>query len=538
MSSNNVFLTVSVVLNLILLALFWSTLSDSNKGAADLAQFKADVQARDKTVKELQTGMTNIQDKLGVSATDIGTEDDAEEGTLMYKLNDIIKRGQETTQAERSIDTAMSKMKNEFDNQAFLLQQRKDENVAQVQRFDNMVKEKNGEVQKHDDAKTKAENQLNKNVKEHQEAIAAKDQTIADVRTSLSDTQAEFAKFRTESDRQISDLTDRVSRLSSTVVRLKRQIFEREDLSFEVADGKITFVDSARQIVSINLGKADGLRPGITFSVYQKDNSGIGRRNTEDIKGKIEITNILGPHRAEARILGAGRAVKTRSNEEQRNTFARRSNYYQASLLRPIAQGDPIYSPAFSRGTQELFSLVGLIDTDGDGKSDRELVRNLIRSAGGGIDNEIGDEGEEIVRNEISHKTRFLVIANLGDQDKTDDTRKKAAYQKIQAGAEKLRKEALDSGIRIVSLRAFLDYLGFSAPSGPWRAGEDYPTTLSAGAASDGTSGGLGRRQSQGNVSGLFHPEKRRVYNLRDRLGREGGSGNTSDLYNKGKGGQ
>lgn len=531
MSSNNIFLSISVFLNLVLLALFWATLSSTGKDSADLVKAKSDLSKRNQDLKELQTAMGILKNKIGLQSPEIGSEDDQEAGTMMGDMNGIIARGGETTAAERSIDAAMNKMRTELNNQKAQLQARADEYAAKVQEFNNMVAQKAAEVAKHDEARAKAEKENNENVKLHAEAIDAKDQQIAKYRNDYNDSQAELEKVKAEKDAIIADQTERIARQSSTIVRLKREKFEREDLSFEIADGRIVFVDNNRKVVTINLGKADGLKPGNTFSVYQKDNSGIGRRNTEDIKGKLEVTSILGPHRAEARILDPTHAVKQRAGEEGRFTFARRSSYYQASLLRPIAQGDPIYSPAFSKGKKQLFSIVGLIDTDGDGKSDRELVRNLIRAAGADIDNEIGDDGEPIVSAPITHETRFLVIADLGDQDKTEDTRQKAAYQKIQTAAERLRQEALDNGIRIVSLGAFLDYLGFQAPAGPWRRGEDFPTTLSAGAASDGTSGGLGQRQSQGNVSGLYHPEKRRIYNLQDRLGRKGTSGNTSDLY-------
>ena len=533
MSSNNIFLSISVFLNLVLLALFWATLSNTGKDSADLVQLKSDLQAREQDLKQAQTDMTALKGKMGVQGDLIGTADDQDGDTVLGKMDALIAMSDDGTQSERSVEAAMRKMSSLLSNQRIQLQQRQDQLNAEQLRFNNMVAQKQAEVTEHDEAKLKAEKTLESERKIFSEDIDAKDQIIAAVRNDLNDAQAELERVRVEKDTIIADQNERIARQSANLVRLKREKFEREDLSFEIADGRISYVDNNRKVVSINLGRADGLKPGITFSVYQKDNSGIGRRNTEDIKGKIEVTAILGPHRSEARILDPNQAVKKRTGEADRYTFARRSSYYQSKLLRPIAQGDPIYSPAFSRGSKELFSLVGIIDTDGDGKSDREVVRNLIRAAGAGIDNEIGDDGEALVTSEITHKTRFLVIGDLGDQDKTEDTRKKAAYQKIQAAAERLRQDALDNGIRIVSLRAFLDYLGYQAPASPWRKGENLPTTLSAGAASDGTNGGLGQRQSQGNVSGLYHPEKRRVYNLQDRLGRKGTSGNTSELYKR-----
>ena len=162
------------------------------------------------------------------------------------------------------------------------------------------------------------------------------------------------------------------------------------------------------------------------------------------------------------------------------------------------------------------------------------MLRNLVRSAGAEIDNEIGDDGEPIGElSDITYKTRFLVIADLGDQSKTEDTEKIAIYQKLVGHANKMREQAMDAGIRVVSLSAFLDYLGYQPTAGPWRKGEDFKATLNNGALSEGVNRPLGRRGSQGNVSGLFHPDKRRIYNLKDRLGRQGSTGLTSGLYDK-----
>ncbi|MFK7822280.1 MAG: hypothetical protein AB8G99_26525 [Planctomycetaceae bacterium] len=533
MSSNNIFLSVSVFLNLILLAAFYSTYNSSAKNGADLAEVKNTLQERDQSVKTMTTQVNTLKAKVGLQQAEMGSDVDAEDGTVMGGINGLIAQGKEITKGEKSLGAAVRKMREELNNQQAQLKQRLIDYNTKVQEFNNMVAQKDAEVAEHEKAATTAKNELRVNVQKHSEEITNKDQIIADVRTQLSDAQSELEKVRSEKDAIIAARDERIQKQTGSLVRLRREKFEREDLSFEIADGRVMFVDSARKVVTINLGEADGLRPGVTFSVYQKDNSGIGRRNMEDIKGKVEVTSILGPHRAEARILDPTRAVKRRGEEEGRYTFARRSSYYQSSLLRPLAQGDPIYSPAFSKGRQEMFSIVGLIDLDGDGKSDRDLLRNLIRSNGAGLDNEIGDDGEPITGpNPISHRTRFLVMADLGDQDKTEDTRKKAEYQKIARQASKMREDALDAGVRIVSLPAFLDYLGFQPSASPWRDGEDFKAVLSNGAASERVGGGLGQRQSQGNVSGLYHPDKRRIYNLEDRIGRQGTTGNVSDLYN------
>ena len=67
--------------------------------------------------------------------------------------------------------------------------------------------------------------------------------------------------------------------------------------SFEVPDGQITWVDYGSKLVWIDIGSDDNLPRSQTFSVYKKSNSGIAR-GPEDVKGRIEVVRILGPHRA------------------------------------------------------------------------------------------------------------------------------------------------------------------------------------------------------------------------------------------------
>ena len=88
----------------------------------------------------------------------------------------------------------------------------------------------------------------------------------------------------------------------------------------------------------------------------------------EDIKGSIEVTRVLEAHLSEARIL-----TKT--------------------SITPMAKGDPIYSPLWSPGHGEAFSVIGIIDLDGDGKDDRDLFDESVQTAGGTIDNDVDPTG-------------------------------------------------------------------------------------------------------------------------------------------------
>lgn len=59
--------------------------------------------------------------------------------------------------------------------------------------------------------------------------------------------------------------------------------------------GEVVWVDASRKTIWINLGQADGLKPRTKFQAMQK-------QDDEVVKGQIEVTRLLAPHLAEARI--------------------------------------------------------------------------------------------------------------------------------------------------------------------------------------------------------------------------------------------
>jgi hypothetical protein len=74
--------------------------------------------------------------------------------------------------------------------------------------------------------------------------------------------------------------------------------------------GEVAWVDASRQVLWIRWGQANGLKPRMKLQVMQK-------LDDEVVKGQVEVTRMLAPHMAEARIL----------SQEEKN---------------PLAQGDSV----------------------------------------------------------------------------------------------------------------------------------------------------------------------------------------------------
>lgn len=239
-----------------------------------------------------------------------------------------------------------------------------------------------------------------------------------------------LARSRSEARETIQDVQGQLETAQQTVQKqgesLEHLIAERkqEDPSFEVADGRVTWVNQANRTVWINLGDGDSLRPQITFSVYEQDLADAGK---SEKKGSVEVVRILDDHLAEARITG----------DDIRN---------------PIMPGDHIYSPVWHQGKQLHYALVGKIDVDNDTTNDIDLARDLIEMNGGVVDAYMTGEGEIV--GETSVETRYLVI---GDYPKSGAYR---AAEQISAW-KKLTDQAKVNGVETITLQEFLNQMGY-----------------------------------------------------------------------------
>jgi hypothetical protein len=221
----------------------------------------------------------------------------------------------------------------------------------------------------------------------------------------------------------------------------------RQTSNFDVPDGRVTYVNQRANVVMINLGSADGLRPQISFGVYDKAEAS---PSPNSVKAGLEVTKVLEAHLSEARIVHSKNAA-------------------------PILPGDNIYSPMWKPGQRLRFALTGFMDIDGDGVNDRHIVRNLILLNNGVIDAEQQDDGTADV-SKMSLLTRYLVDGGLASD-------RNAVETQLQ-GRNLMISRAEQLGIRTIPVQSILGYLG-------WRSEEK---TVSLGRGAQADTGSAGKR--------------------------------------------
>ena len=344
----------------------------------------------------------------------------------------------------------------------------------------------NTQVDTHRKAQEKAETDLRNLVATKDEKMAAKQTEIDRFKADRNQLISELAQEKEANEKRVKKLTDDLAQLELRIDILKDRNNVLSGERFEQADGLIAAVNSTSKTVVIDLGEADQLKKGMTFSIYPKDNRalgaeldelkanvdhaykdqkiGVGERddrkqvlNFTGMKGKIAVTRLLGPHSAEARII-------------------------EEDLYRPMVRGDVIYTPTWSPGLVEKISIIGDIDLDGDGKSDREQFRQFLAVSGVVIDNEVSDAGERLPADgKITVQTKFLVLGNIPDRADIVGDNEKARVDKILSHQKDMSKEARANGVRIVRLNDFLAHIGFESKRRMFRPGDDRPYLLKDG---------------------------------------------------------
>ncbi len=282
-------------------------------------------------------------------------------------------------------------------------------------------------------------------------------QLLTKLEKSRKDAEATVEKSQTKQ----KELEDQIRLVMDQYHFTRDKLEKMIEPTFEAADGEVRWVDQRDKTVWINLGRADALKRRTTFSVYSSDTNDVTKAGR---KGSIEVTQVLGEHMSEARIV-----------EDQ--------------VSNPIMPGDVIHTPVWAPNSREHFALVGFLDIDGDGKSDKELVKDLIASNGAVIDAEVDAKGKRIGK--MTAETRYLV---RGEQPAVD------ASPEMQSVYSEMGREAERLGISIIDLPTLLQRMGYKNENRIVRFGKhpdrkQFPARLPEGEVP---------RVSSGEVSGLY----------------------------------
>lgn len=464
----------------------WAMSSSSATATSEaLAQANSDKSEADAAVRRLNEEKATLLNLIGHGG---------EVGTVASEIQAKLEspRFNRLTDGATGLEPALDNAGKDRDSQAAAAISRQEDLQQKNDELRRVIESKDAEIQVHKDAREMAELERQKQDAIHAERIDQIQEQFEKLRVTFENAQRAHSTYFTESERRLSFLENDVREKRLAIQALRNKLFKQEDISFATPDGVISSVDQVNGFAYVNLGRKDEVRVGTTFSVYVPAHGGIGRRNTRDIKASIEIVDVMGPHLSEALIT-------------------------HQDLERPIANGDPIYSPIFTAGLPVEVAIAGLIDFDGSPGSDRAELLRMIVDQGARVAVQVSDNGEFITQsgepmndeeaeNSISEQTRFLIIADLGEDASanTKDETRLATYREIQLKAGRLQQQAENHGVYEISLATFLEFLGYTRKRVAWRAGQSFSVPLVNGAKSRSVDASAGSRVSLGKVSDLY----------------------------------
>lgn len=212
---------------------------------------------------------------------------------------------------------------------------------------------------------------------ERDEAIAAKDKQLSDQQVAAEATSEEFSRFRVEKQQQDRQTEIETERLRRLVGDLQGKIEELKPAGFDVtdiltkSDGRVVRAIPGSDVVYVNLGEADRIKPGMTFEVF----SPYGDRGV-DFRGKasLEVSAVMGST-CECRVTRTVPGL-------------------------PIIEGDIVVNIIYERGRLPKFVVRGEFDLDYDGQADFDgidRVSAMIREWGGQVQAELDETTDFVV---------------------------------------------------------------------------------------------------------------------------------------------
>lgn len=401
--------------------------------------------------------------------------------------------------ADQSYNATLTKIRQEMDTLTANRDQLQSQLEKTQQDYLALQKQYNERVDQHQTARGKAEADLQSLTTTREEALASKDKELNELRNQYNTVQVELQQAVEKYENLLKEKDTRIANLLTINQVLRDDLDNVRKISFEVEDGKLVRVDHNIGMVWINLGSADSLPPRTAFSVYDKNSHGVGRSEA-DVKGKIEVTRIVDAHLAEARVL----------NED---------------ITRPMAPGDLVYTPLWTPGRVESFAFAGTIDLDNDGRDDRELLHQILKTSGAEVASELLPNGER-TGGAIDVHTKFLVIGDIPEANAAAKDEEKERVKRLREGATEMRTEAREHGVRIINLNDFLAYIGYHSKRRLFMPGQSRPYSLKAGTQPPAVDNAIGGGITSGNVSG--------AYGNKARTGQQSSDGNTSKIFRGG----
>ncbi len=263
-----------------------------------------------------------------------------------------------------------------------------------------------------------------------------------------------LAKARNDYDLAVQNNAEINSKLKGIQEQLEKELSKQADKddpnAFDNPKGDITAVFLSQNIVEINLGSADNVKPGLTFNVMPREVKDRGfesrkRKIIEDgrsvervvPKAKIEVIEVIGPYLSRARVTETAEALRE-----------------------PILKTDLLYNSAWRKGSVDHVVLYGIFDIDGDGSDDIKTVARQLNKMGIVVDGYYDLSSRKWIGGGPTERTTFAVEGAIPSVTAGDLLVKEKGD--LINGISAARDEAKKKGNKVVRYRDFFPSIGYA----------------------------------------------------------------------------
>lgn len=216
---------------------------------------------------------------------------------------------------------------------------------------------------------------------------------------------------------------------------IKASTNPQKTIQFDNPTGAVTATFSKDKIVEIDLGSADKVRVGLTFTVYPREAKDRGS-DRKTPKALIEVVEVIASNLSRARVTS-----------------------YEDEIRNPIAKGDLLYNIAWQKGRVDHVVLFGIFDIDGDGTDDIKVVARDLTKMGVIVDGYFDLSTRKWVGTPPTYRTDYAVIGNLPSGVPGDS--QAAAKGELVVAINNAEKEAKEKGVNVIRSREFFTGIGY-----------------------------------------------------------------------------
>jgi hypothetical protein len=447
-----IFLVLSLALNFF----FWHS---ANTAGLELETKTAQLQTAQADARTMQTRLDRLKSMLGFgSLTEAELTAMKEETSNDPELAPIEQQfathmglfGQDVEAVDRSYKQLPEYLTN-------AIRDRNNQYSVQVKSVEKIQTESNASIDAARKQQSLAEESRDQIAKKSEEQSRQFDQDRADMiaeKEAIKDTMTKASQDLRDMEKRLRDIQaalEKENRQNLAVIQTQKSELNRmRATSFENTQGLIRNVFNSGKTVTINLGYADKLLPGVTFGVIDGDET---RLQDAKVKATIQVTQVQDQYLSTARVIAS------------------------PQIANPIIPGDKIYSPFWAPGQVVRIALAGDIDIDGDGRPDNEAIKGQIKAAGAEVAAEVAMTGS--VTGTLDASIRFLVIGDDPEVSITADSKDEAAVKAVEA-IGKIKARAAELGITVipaVKLQSYLRTINdtLTQPLGSAARAEDFP---------------------------------------------------------------